>query len=60
MSRMQVTHTLDEIVLKNVQKIKTLESRPSQSNTIEMLLKKGIEAWTAGQNVFPPIKKKVQ
>ena len=50
MSRKQVTHTIDETILTNVKKIKALENRPSQSNTIEMLLKKGIDTWVAGNN----------
>jgi hypothetical protein len=42
--KVKTSHTLDEKVLQKVQAIKVAENRPSESNTIEVLIQEALEA----------------
>jgi len=44
MAQIRTTHSINEEVLKEVSKVMANDSRPSVSNTIEMLLKEAIAA----------------
>ena len=43
--KVKTSHTLDADILQQVEQVMTKEGRPSLSNTIEFLIKKGLYAW---------------
>lgn len=44
MAQIRTTHSINDGVLKEVNKVMVIDSRPSMSNTIEMLIKEALEA----------------